>query len=68
MKCTPSPTADIKMEAMPGAGRGWVGVRVEQVRVESKWRYVGIERNKSKGMRNVAATDVSTQQRQVLSN
>lgn len=22
MKCTPSPTADIKMEAMPGSGGG----------------------------------------------
>lgn len=22
MKCTPSPTADIRMEAMPGAGGG----------------------------------------------
>lgn len=54
MKCTPSPTADIKMEAMPGAGEGGVGWsgtgrgRVEQVRVESKWRYAGAERNKSK--------------------
>lgn len=27
MKCTPSPTADIKMEAMPGAGEGGVGWR-----------------------------------------
>lgn len=25
MKCTPSPTADIKMEAMPGVGWGGVG-------------------------------------------
>lgn len=65
VKCTPSPTADIKMEAMPGAERGWGEMgwggieagwgrgrggrgRVEQVRVESKWRYAGVERNKSK--------------------
>lgn len=29
MKCTPSPTADIKMEAMPGAGAG-AGLRQGQ--------------------------------------
>lgn len=42
MKCTPSPTADIKMEAMPGGGGG------VRVKVQSRWRNEGAEGKKSK--------------------
>lgn len=51
MKCTPSPTADIRMEAMPGAGGGSTeGVELTRRRgrdgegSKGRWRFEGVER------------------------